>query len=179
MVEESKYGQMGQDTMASGKMILLKVMADWFTWKVMSMKDNGKMIKQMASVSIPITMVTDMLVIGRKTNNMAKVLRSGPMTHNMMGIISLAWKKVKESSLGRMEAHIWVIFTKIIFMAKVFINGVKTDNITASGLIIRWKVRVPWHGKIRGNILVDSRMTIVMDGERWNGQMGATPSPWH
>ena len=53
------------------------------------MKANGKMIKQMASVSIPITMETDMLEIGRRTNNMVKVLKSGLMTHNMMDIISL------------------------------------------------------------------------------------------
>ena len=53
------------------------------------MKASGKMIKQMGSVSIRITMETDMLEIGRRINNMEKVLKSGPMIHNMMVITSL------------------------------------------------------------------------------------------
>jgi len=53
------------------------------------MKANGKMIKQMVSVSIRITTVTDMLEIGRRINSMEKVLKSGLMTHNMMVITSL------------------------------------------------------------------------------------------
>jgi len=70
-----------------------------------------------------------------------------------------------------MVVPIVVISTKIIFMAKDYINGVKIDNTLASGQIIRWTAKAPWFGKIRGNILVGSKMIIDMDGERWNGLM--------
>jgi len=42
-----------------------------------------------------------------------------------------------------MVVPIVVISTKIIFMAKDYINGVKIDNTTASGQIIRWKAKAP------------------------------------
>jgi len=89
MEEESKFGQMAQDMTGSGSMILLKDMVDSFMLKEMSMKANGKMIKQMALESTPITMEIDTLVIGKKTNSTARVLKYGLMTHNMMGITSL------------------------------------------------------------------------------------------
>ena len=83
-----KFGQMDQDMMGSGSMILLKDMVDSFMLREMSMKANGKMIKQMALESIPTTMEIDMSVIGKKTNSTARVLKCGPMTRNMMGTTS-------------------------------------------------------------------------------------------
>jgi hypothetical protein len=85
MEEVSKFGQMVQDMMDFGNMILLKDMVVLFMLRVMSMKDNGKMIKQMALEFILITTEIDTLVTGKRTNNTARVLKCGPMTQNTMG----------------------------------------------------------------------------------------------
>ena len=88
MEEVFKYGQMVQDMMASGNMILHKDMEDSFMLREMCMKGSGRMTKLMALESIHITMGIDTLATGRRTNNTAKVLKSGLTILNMMDFIS-------------------------------------------------------------------------------------------
>ena len=83
MAAEFKFGQMDPGTMASGETVWLMAMADLFTPKEMSMKENGPRIKQMDMVYTPISTAADMRVSGSKISNTDSELSNGPMVPSM------------------------------------------------------------------------------------------------
>jgi len=64
------------------------------------------------------------------------------MVQDMKGIINKDKKMVKEFLLGAMEVDMKVNSIIIIFMEKVYIDGVMVDNILETGEMIKWLEKV-------------------------------------
>jgi hypothetical protein len=90
MVAEFKFGQMDQDTTASGEMEWPTDMVDLSMPKEMCTRENGLRIRPMAMVSIPTSMDQDTRANGSKISNMALELSSGQMVPSTRGNTSKA-----------------------------------------------------------------------------------------
>jgi hypothetical protein len=86
--EESRFGLMEADTMASGEMEWLTDREDWFMLKVTFMRENGLMTRPMVMVCTPTSMGQDTKDNGTRTSNMASGLNSGLMVLSTKGSTS-------------------------------------------------------------------------------------------
>ena len=113
---EFKFGQMDHAMMDSGEIVWLMVMVDWSMLKVMFMRVNGLMIKQMEWAYIHIIKEADMLANGVKINSMVMVLNNGQMEPNLKVIMQMVSNMEKENSYGVIKVNILVNSLTIIFM---------------------------------------------------------------
>jgi len=79
-----RFGQMAQDTTASGEMVWPMAMADLFTLKVMCMRESGQRTRPTDLVFTPISMEVDTKDNGTRISNMVMVSNSGQMVLSTM-----------------------------------------------------------------------------------------------
>ena len=92
-------------TKAFGCRIKLMVGESLFMLKVISMKANGKTIKQMDMENISMSVEPFTLGLGRIINKMGMVLKLGQTIPNMMDTIKKARKTGMEHISGLMDPH--------------------------------------------------------------------------
>lgn len=100
MEEECKFGEMGQNMKATGRMIWLMEKEDLSILMVMYMRESGQMTKLMEEVSIYIWMEPNTMENGKKTNNMDMDKRPGQMGLNMKAIMNMVRNMVLEPLNG-------------------------------------------------------------------------------
>ena len=92
---DNKHGQMNLVMRVIGLMIKQTALESFFMLMVISMKENGKMTKQMGKGHTLILTELGMKEIGRMISSMGLVLRLGLMVPSMKGII------LKERKMGK------------------------------------------------------------------------------
>ena len=101
--EASKSGKTVLATTATGTKTWPTVTAGSFTPTETSMRDTGGMIRLTDKGNTPIWMGLSMKAIGKKTSNMKKEKRNGPMARNTKGNIRMGRNWGKATSLGQMD----------------------------------------------------------------------------
>merc|ERR1712086_208497 len=113
-----------------------------FMLMVTCMTVCGLMIRHMAMVFTAIWMELNTKEIGKRINNMDRVLKPGLMVPSMMVNMYMERSMDKVDSLGLMEAHILDNSKKITFKVTEHTTGLMADNLSDPGSIIKWKVMV-------------------------------------
>ena len=135
------------------------------------MKGNGLMIKHMDLVSIPILMVLNMKVIGRKINKKGAAKKNGLMGQAMKGNINKEKNLDMEFLNGQMGVLTKEISKIIILMERVLIHGGIKENMKEIGKIIKWMDMEFLHGLMEGDMLASIKMIKKMDMDCLNGLM--------
>ena len=125
---------------------------------VMSMRENGRMIKLMVKESIHMLMAVDTMVIGLKISNMVLDLKNGLMVLPIKESMSKAKNTEKENSHGLMVVPLLESSWTTISMVSVSMNGLTGESSMVNGRITRWRDMVPLPGLMVVNTL-DSTLT--------------------
>ena len=120
---ELRNGKMVQSMLANGNSIKHAVKANSGMLMVIFSKANGLMIKPTASVFIPIKMVPNMKVIGRRTCNTDMERNRGQMAQNMKENITMVKNMVRAIIFGMMAQNMMDNGLIIKLKDMVFING--------------------------------------------------------
>lgn len=100
---------------------------------VMSMKENGKMIRPMGMENICIQMALNTRVNGKKISNMVRVKKPGQMVLAMKVIMLKERKMALVNLNGLMAPHTKDNFLITTFMEEVSISGLTIDATMVSG----------------------------------------------
>lgn len=93
-------------------------------------------------VYIYIVMVQNMLVNGKMIYKMVKEMKNGQMDLNMKVIIMKVKNMDMVKYILQMVLHIKDNFKWMIYMVKVYINGLMVKYMKDNGKIIKWMVKV-------------------------------------
>jgi hypothetical protein len=135
-----RLGQMDQCTKVGGPITKQMGKEDLSMQMVISMMAFGKMIRLMDLEFIPIWMELDMKVIGKRINNMEKVLKLGLMVLHTEATTLKEKSMVTDNSHGQMAALIQGHLLKITLKDKESMSGVMEDAMKENGKITKWKV---------------------------------------
>ena len=144
--KEYKYGKMEVSIKDIGKLIKQMGKEDLYMQMVMSMKENGSMTRLRVVAHMSIWMEPSMLEIGKKTDKMAMELKLGLIMLNMKAIMNSVKNMELEPLNGQTILHILENSIIIIFMEKEFIPGQIIENMRVNGEEIKCTVKEPSHG---------------------------------
>jgi len=169
-VKENKSGLMVQCMKVGGEIIRPTERVVLFMLMVTCMMVCGLMIRHMAMVFTAIWMELNTKEIGKRINNMDRVLKPGPMVPSMMVNMYMERSMDKVDSLGLMEAHISDNSKKITFKVTEHTTGLTADNLSDPGSIIKWKVMVHSLGLMEENTkeimqMIKKKVKVLSTGQ--------------
>lgn len=135
------------------------------------MRATGLIIKLMDLAFTLILKEQDMRVIGRTTNNMGKVLKSGKKEVSMKE--SIVWEGNRDmvNMYGKMALIMREIGLTIGLMGMAPTSGKMVENTMANGKIMTWKVSVSTYGMTEDAMKVNTITIKNMDSVYTTGQM--------
>jgi len=123
------------------------------------MKETGIMIKLMGEAHIFIWMVQNIMVIGKKINNMGMVLKHGLMVLSMRVIMNMGKNMEPVLSSGPMGPCILENSIIIISMGRESTPGATAVSMKANGATIKCMARVHLRGLMVENMWVSTSTT--------------------
>lgn len=140
----------------------------------MCMKESGRMIKPMDTVSSQIQPMLDTKAIGQMTSNMVKELRLGIIT--LLNTL-VSFTKVRSKEKGDLNGKMEVIMREISFQDSLkdlesTISLIQTKSIKANSEMETWKAEALKYGMMEEDTKETSKMERKTVKANTNGQTG-------